>query len=116
MIGLRIVTRIGQDRLEPQVRPGGLQGQAGAQVGGIGQMSDQAALVGLEEGFEDPTGEQLRLGELRGAVRVRVGPQGPGREGQGLAGDAQGRFAELAHPKLEAPNPAQDSWFSTEPV
>ncbi len=48
------------------------QGQNPAQVGMVGELSCQAAVVGLEEGLEEQTGEQLVLCEFLGAVAVRI--------------------------------------------
>ena len=53
-----------------------LEGQRLAQVGQVVQQRGHAAVVGLEEDLEDQAGEQLRLGELLGAVLVGVGAQG----------------------------------------
>jgi hypothetical protein len=51
----------------------GLESQGVAEVGVIGQVRDEAAVVGFQERLEDQTGEQLRLGKLLGTILVSVG-------------------------------------------
>jgi hypothetical protein len=73
------------------------QAEGAAEVGQLFEVDGDAPVVGLEEGLQGQAGEQLRLGVRLGAVLVGVAAQGPLARGQGGAGDAQRRFAEVTH-------------------
>ena len=65
--------------------------QGPAQFSPLRKHDDHGSVVGFEELFDGEDGEQLRLGELLGAVGVRIVRQRPashlhGRPGQGKSG------------------------------
>jgi hypothetical protein len=61
------------------------------------QQRGEAAIVGLEEGLENQTDEQLRLGVELGAEWVGVGAQNLGGDHHGFAGNIQRRFGQRTH-------------------
>jgi len=78
----------------------GFQFDDGAQVRAVGQEADDAAVVGLEELFQDQAGEQLMLCELLGAEAVGVSRQGVLGRGVRHLQRPPWRFAGRAHAAL----------------
>ena len=74
-----------------------IQTKVGAQVAEVHEQLDDAAIVGLEEGFQDQAGEQLGLRVEFGTIAVRIEWKGVGSNGQRLFGDAQRRLAGDTH-------------------
>src|SRR5437879_5604588 len=78
------------------------QVEHGPEIGVVNKLFGDAAVVRLEQGFQNETGEQLRLGKLLGTEAVRVEPQPLGTDCQSLTCDAHWRLAECAHRGLDA--------------
>ena len=78
------------------------QTEAVTQVGAIAEQGGDAAIVRLEENFEDQASEQLGLGIEFGAEFVGIGAQNLSSDRQGLTGNVQGRFGKCAHTILYA--------------
>lgn len=68
------------------------QPQVAARFGEVVEKGDDAAVVGLEKGFQGQDGEQLELGEIVSAGRTRVGWQRFPGESQAFARDPPWRF------------------------
>ncbi len=77
----------------------------------VGEVGDEAAVVGLEKGLEDQTGEQLGLGKLLGTEAVGIGRQGLGGHGQGLPRDPKRGFGKFAHVRIDLAQPGRIRGF-----
>src|SRR5262249_51578150 len=88
------------------------QAEVVAQLGEVGEHLRDAAVIGLEEGFERQQGEQLVLGVVLAGVLGRVGGQGLPRQAQGFPRHRPRRFGHptcSAHTSLVAATPLRDS-------
>jgi len=69
-----------------------LQAKGSTEVRVVGEVGNQAAVVGPEKRLEHQAGEQLRLGELLGAELVGIAAQPAVGDREGLTGNAQRGF------------------------